>query len=108
MQIHRVYIPSIRMFEKDIKMKKLESELPGRVCYDFKSQYQRAASKSSLHDFRKVSGGLSLGWLSKWLQNKSITSPSGKETWARAGIDKIPSNRSYALPPVSSFYKAML
>jgi hypothetical protein len=90
------------MIERKTKMKKLESELLGRVCYGFikdetgQVYIDEQQAKVVSMVFEKYLEGFSLGRLSKWLQNNSVPSPSGKETWTRAAIDKMLSNRSYA------------
>jgi hypothetical protein len=101
LQIRRVKITSIRMIEKETKMKKLESELLGRVCYGFIKDEagevyideQQAKVVSMI--FEKYLEGFSLGRISEWLKDSGILSPSGKEFWTRAAIDKLLSNRSY-------------
>jgi len=48
--------------------------------------------------------GKSLGGIAECLQEKQILSPSGNETWSRAAIDKILSNKKY-IPTIIPFEK---
>ncbi len=83
-------------------MKKLDSHLFGRLCYGYCKDangdvcLNEAEAEVVSNIFEKYKEGYSLGGIVDWLYQQGIPSPSGKERWTRAAVDKMLSNKSYA------------
>jgi len=83
-------------------MKKLDSALFGRLCYGYCKDangdicLDESEAKVVFSIFEKYREGYSLGGIVDWLYEQGIPSPSGKERWTRAAVDKLLSNKSYA------------
>lgn len=72
-----------------------------RICYGYRRDGNGQITIDSGQGqivkliFEKYLGGYSLGRVQSFLRSINITSPSGKDAWTRAALDKILSNKSY-------------
>ena len=86
---------------KMMKLDLYESRLFGRVCYGFgRDENGYVYIKGDEADvvrmiYDMAINGLSLQNIQAELQNRKIKSPSGRDKWTRAVIDKTINNKKY-------------